>query len=141
MRTKPSMWLIAFLLLALFLPTGASAATQTIVGSVTVTNGTFTDPPTDLVGVAIIHNPGFEKTSSQQLPPFTAPIFLDVDKSDTTGDVLNSRFDTTLLLTNTGGAKTIGLTIRGAQGNQLAQTTVDLGALATVLINLSSLLP
>lgn len=141
MRTKPSICLAAFLLLALLLPTGALAATHTILGSVTVTNGTFTAPPTDLVGVAIIHNPGFVKTSSQQLPPYTAPIFLDVDTSDATGDVLNSRFETTLLLTNTGAAKTIGLTILGAAGNQLAQTTVNLGALATVLIELSSLLP
>lgn|SRR5574341_1137439 len=141
MRTKHSTWLAAFLLLALFLPTGASAATQTIVGSVTVTNADFTAPPTDLVGVAIIHNPGFEKTSSQQLPPFTAPIFLDVDTNDTTGDVVHSRFETTLMLTNTGGAKTIGLIIRGAEGNQLAQETVNLGGFATVLINLSTLLP
>jgi len=64
-----------------------------------------------------------------------------VDTNDTNGDVLNSRFETTLMLTNTGGPKTIGLTILGAGGNQLAQTTVNLGGLATVLINLSAPLP
>ncbi|HEX9872557.1 MAG TPA: hypothetical protein VGC99_28960 [Candidatus Tectomicrobia bacterium] len=64
-----------------------------------------------------------------------------MDTNDTNGDVLNSRFETTRLLTNTGGPKTVGLTIRGAGGNQLAQTTVNLGGLATVVINLSELLP
>ena len=96
MLTRGATLISVVLLVSLLLPQNSSAKTQAVLGSLTITGA----GPTDLVGVEVTHKPGFEKTSSQQLPPFTAPIFLDEDANDTNGDVLNSRFETTLMLTD-----------------------------------------
>ena len=136
----PSALLAAFLVLGLLLPQAASARAQTILGSLTITGVS----PTDLVGIAVIHNPGFEKTITQQIPPLTVPVFVDVDKDDSSGGVLTSRFDTLVVLTNTTGNTLINitLTLLDTDGNQLATMTINnLGAHASRTINVSDLLP
>ncbi len=127
------------LVLGLLLPLGASAKTQTILGSVMITGVS----PTDIVGVAVIHNPGFEKTISQQIPPLTFPVFVDVDEDDVSGAVLNKRFDTVVTLTNAtaGPLDDITLTLLDASGTTaLASTTIDLAANASAAVFLSDLL-
>ena len=127
------------LLVSLLLPQNSSARTQTVLGSLTITGA----GPTDLVGVAVTHNPGFEKTISQQIPPFTVPVFVDADVDDTSGQVVNSRFETTVILTNTtGGTLNLTLMILDASGvNTLATSMVSLPPHATTSIDLSGPLP
>jgi len=124
---------------AVLLPQKSSAGTQTVLGSLTITGA----GPTDLVGVVITHNPGFEKTISQQIPPFIVPIFVDGDTDDMTGQVVNSRFETTVILTNTtGGTLNLTLTILDAGGtNTLATSMISLPPHATTAIDLSGPLP
>ncbi|MBI3780352.1 MAG: hypothetical protein HY278_04735 [candidate division NC10 bacterium] len=141
MRTTRTSVVGTLLLLALLLPKQTWARTQTILGSVTILNATFSAPASDLVGIAVIHSPGFAKSTTQPLPPLTAPFFVDVDKDDTTGKVVNSRAETTLILTNTGGATTIGLIVRDAVGSQFGQNSVTLAGFGTVTIDISALLP
>lgn len=141
MRTRCTALLVTFFFMGLLLPWGASAKTktETILGSLTITGATAAQ----LVGVVVDHNPGFEKTITLHIPPFTAPIFLDEDKEeDMGGQVVNSRFDTTVVLTNTTtDSLAIMLTVRDASGMVLATTTKTLGANATIMINLSTLVP
>ncbi len=141
MRTRRTALLAILLLLGLLLPWGASAKTktETILGSLTITGATADQ----LVGVVVDHNPGFEKTITLHIPPFTVPIFLDEDKEeDMGGQVVTSRFDTTVVLTNTTGMPlSLTLTVRDAGGMVLATTTKTLGANATIMINLSTLVP
>lgn len=85
MLTRRATLISVVLLVNLLLPQNSSAKTQTVPGSLTITGA----GPTDLVGVVVTHNPGFEKTISQQIPPFTVPIFVDGDTDDTTGGTLN----------------------------------------------------
>jgi hypothetical protein len=131
--------ILVALLVSLLLPQNSSAKSQTVLGSLTITGA----GPTDLVGVVVTHNPGFEKTISQQIPPYTVPIFVDADVDDTTGQVVNSRFETTVILTNTTGATlNLTLTIMDAGGtNTLATVPVTLLAHATTAIDLSGPLP
>lgn len=130
---------LALLVLGLLLSTEASAKTQTVLGSLKITGA----GPLELVGFALTHNPGFEKTITQQIPPFIVPVFVDVDKDDGNGQVLNSRFDTTVVLTNTTAVTlNLTLTILDASGTQtLATSNISLAANATTAITLSALLP
>ena len=139
MLTRRATLISVVLLASLLLPQNSSAKTQTVLGSLTITGA----GPTDLVGVVVTHNPGFEKTISQQIPPFTVPIFVDVDTNDTTGDVVHSRFETTVILTNTtGGTLNLTLMILDASGvNTLATSMVNLPPHATTSIDLSGPLP
>jgi hypothetical protein len=128
----------AVLLAGLLLPQPSTASTQTVLASLTITGA----GPTDLTGVVITHNPGFEKTVSQGIPPYTVPVFVDQEVNDMTGQVVNSRFLTTVLLTNTtGGTLNLTLTITDAGGtNTLATIPVSLPAHATTAIDLSEAL-
>lgn len=139
MRAKPTALLALFLLTGLLLPPGAAARTQTVLGSVTITGAL----PSELVGVVVDHNPGFEKTISLPVPPLTAPVFVDVDKDDMTGQIMNSRFETTVVLTNTTASPlTLTLTILDAGGTStLATKMISVGPHATALVNISGLLP
>ncbi len=143
MRTTRTALLAILLLLGLLLPHGASARTQTVLGSVTITGSGGSPLTTELVGIALGHNPGLEHIIALHIPPFTFPIFVDVDKEDMGERVVNSRFEDTLVLTNTTGTSlTIVLTVRDASGMPVGSpTTKPLEAHATVLINLSTLLP
>jgi len=69
MLTRGAILISVVLLVSLLLPQNSSAKTQTVLGSLTITGA----GPTDLVGVVVTHNPGFEKTISQQLPPSRPP--------------------------------------------------------------------
>jgi len=142
MLTKPAIaaGVRALLAVGLLLPPEALAKTQTVLGSVVITGAA----PTDLSGVAVIHNPGFEKTTSQQIPPLAFPVFVDVDEDGASGVVLNKRFDTLVMLTNTTGStlNNITLTLLGADGTTVLGTkTFNLGPHASTLIFLSDLLP
>jgi hypothetical protein len=85
LRTKRTVWLSALLLVGLLLPQEVSGRTRTILGSLTKTAIGGTSPTMELAGVAVAHNPGFEKTVTQQLPPITIPVFVDDGKDDMTG--------------------------------------------------------
>ncbi len=126
---------LVVLLVGPLLPQYSSAGTQTVLASLTITGA----GPTDLTGVVVTHNPGFEKTISQPVPPYILPIFVDQDVDDMTGQVVNSRFLTTVILTNTTGETLdLTLTIVDASGlNTLATSMISLPAHATTAIDLS----
>jgi hypothetical protein len=150
MRTK---WLVmAVAVLVAGLVAGQAAASQVQVsGSLHIAPGTGApaDLTTALVGVAIVANPGFEKTVTLHIPPFTVPVFIDGDVDDdsatsSTGhSFVHRRLDTTLILTNT-TAVTLNLlvTIWDAAGVALAtDVPVSLAGHATKIIAVSDLLP
>jgi hypothetical protein len=71
MRTKGVFLLASLLILGLLAPTGASAKRVMAFGSLTITKSDGTalstvSPP--LVGVAVLANPGLEKTISIPIP-------------------------------------------------------------------------
>jgi hypothetical protein len=141
---KPFMVLFTpVLLVGLLLPRLAWARPQTVLASATITGEAGAALTTELVGVAVTHNPGFEKTIVQQLPPFTVPVFVDVEKNDATGQVMISRFDTTLVLTNTTDDDLVlEITVLDSTGTMvLASFNPTLAAHASLLIAVSSLLP
>jgi hypothetical protein len=126
---------------ALLLPQAGWAGSHTVLGSLNVTNANGSPLTTgDVVGLALIANPGMEKSISPQLPPYTVPVFIDVD-TDSGDHVVNSRFDTTVLLTNTTGSPLpVLLTVRDAGGTTLGSKTLTIAAHGTVAVVLSSLL-
>jgi hypothetical protein len=130
--------LLGVLVLGLLLPAQASASAKTILGSLHITGANLGE----LVGFAVSHNPGFEKNTTQHIPPFILSVFIDVDTDDGTGQVVNSRFDTLVVMTNTtAGTLNLTLTILDASGTQtLATENISLAANATTAIALSSLL-
>lgn len=145
MRTKGAALLSALLITGLLLPVGVLATPLTVFGSLTITKADGTPLTTELVGFAAIANPGFEKTITQSIPPFTVPFFVDVDKEDSSGSsgekILKSRFDTTLVLTNTtADSLSITLTLRDDSGAPLTTEDRTLDPHATVVIVLSELL-
>jgi len=149
MRTKSLAFLFSLLMLTALLPVGASASPLTVVGSLTITGAGGAALTTQLVGIAMIANPGFEKNSTIQIPPFTLPVFVDGEAEDEEGStskskLLKKNFDTTLALTNTTGASlVIELTLRDATGALLTPTPVSMTLLshATEVIFVSDLLP
>jgi len=143
MRTKGVLLLASLLILGLLVPSAASARRVIALGSITISepDGTAlstTNPP--LVGVAVIANPGLEKTISVPVPPYTFPVFVNKDR-DEPGD---NDFDAVFAVTNiSGNPLVIKLTLHDANGVVVALTTdtFTVGANATLTIRLSSLLP
>jgi hypothetical protein len=152
MRTKWLTVACAVLLFGTMMMAGeAVARTVRVSGSLTIAPGTGapSDLSTALVGLAVVANPGFEKTITIHIPPFTLPIFIDGDRDDDDSSALSShpfvnrRLDTTLVLTNT-TASTLNLlvTIYDAAGVALATAVpVSVDAHATKVIPVSDLLP
>ncbi len=115
MRTKWVTVVWAVLVLGLVMTPAAQAHHPlSIAGSVSISSDEGgVGEPTGLVGFAVIANPGFEKTITQHLPPFTLPVFIEGDLLDDEGvaapsnrsglRLLRKRLDTTLVLTNTTG--------------------------------------
>lgn len=126
---------------ALLLPQAGWAGPHTVLGSLTVTNANGSPLNTgDVVGLALIANPGLEKAIAPQLPPYTVPVFIDVD-TDSGDHVVNSRFDTTVLLTNTTESPLqVLLTVRDAGGVTLGSQMLTIAAQGTAAVMLSSLL-
>ena len=126
---------------ALLLPQAGWAGSHIVLGSLTVTNANGSPLNAgDVVGLALIANPGMEKAIAPQLPPYTVPVFIDVD-TDSRDRVVNSRFDRTVLLTNTTGSSLpVLLTVRDAEGATLGSKTLTIAAQGTVAVMLSSLL-
>ena len=144
---RPTRVVLAVTLVAmlLVLPAGGWAKTKTVLGSVTITKVGAPALTTELVGFAVIANPGLEKAITQQLPPFTLPVFVDGDQDDSGGTgkkpFLNRRFDTTLVLTNTSGAElVIRITLREADGDPLGTAeTRTIPPNGTIMVLLSDL--
>ncbi len=142
MRSRFTAWLSAVLILSmsLLLPSGTWAKKVVTFGSLTITMSDDTAlAPTDLVGAAIIANPGLEKTITLQIPPFTFPIAVDTDTNNSGPNNL----DTIIVVTNiSGDTLEIKLNARNAAGDPIALTpnTFTLDADATIAIRLSTLL-
>ncbi len=101
---------------------------------------------TELVGLALIANPGLEKNITTQIPPFTFPVLVDGETEDapgaTSSKLLTKNVDTTLVLTNTTNGKlSLTLTLRDAGGNVLTTTNTSLAPNASTVIMVSDLLP
>ena len=142
MRTKAIVLVVALLMLGLLVPAGAWAAHVVALGSLTITGSgtTLSTAPPDLVGVAVIANPGLEKTITIQIPPYTFPVFVDKDPSNSS----SGNFDTLLALTNVSGAPlTIKLTVHDTTGATvpLATDTFSIPVNGTLTVQLSTLLP
>lgn len=146
------------LLLALLLPRGVSAATETVLGSLHITAGAATAtcaapaPLTDnLFGVVTLANPGLEKTITNHIPPFTHPIFVDVEvevenEMENSGKrkvrVLERRLDTLVVLTNASatGCLSVKLTVLNAAGTAtLNEQTISLNPGETQSVFLANL--
>lgn len=146
MQTKHAALLSALLIIGLLLPVGVLATPLTVFGSLTITKADGVPLTTEVMGFAVIANSGFEKNITQQIPPFTAPFFVDVDVGEPSGPsrkrpVLQSRFDTTVVLTNTTAAPlNIELVLRDASGDLLTTEAMTLEPHATAVIFLSELL-
>lgn len=125
-----------------------SADPLTVLGSLVVTKGDGGVLTTELTGFAVIANPGLEKTITQQLPPFTLPVFVDGDTASQPSvpgvpRLLRRNFDTTLVLTNTTASSlAIRLTLLGGGGAPLGPpVSRSLAAHETILLLVSDLLP
>lgn len=137
------------------LPSAAPARPVTVLGSVTIVKVTVPgNPPTtvpltvdspELTGFAVIANPGLEKTITQQLPPYTIPVFIDGEGEDGRPSLrlLRRNLDTTLVLTNTTNETLrVQLTVRDATGAALGTPTVlEFDAHQTQAVSVSELLP
>lgn len=153
MRTKWVTVVWAVLVLGLVMAPAVQAHHPlSIAGSVSVTAAGGGEP-TGLVGFAVIANPGFEKTITQHLPPFTLPVFIEGDLLDDEGGaaptnrsglrLLRKRLDTTLVLTNT-TAGTLNLLVHLWDGNGgdplVSDFVLTLGPHATKLLPVADLL-
>jgi hypothetical protein len=134
-------WVLAAVLLGTLLVPGETAAKRILLlGSVRVDKVTPGGPvaPEDgeLTGLAVIMNPGLEKTMAQQLPPYTIPVFVDVDNGG------GPNLDTLLALTNTTAAPLeVQVTLYDRTGTVLGTRTVTLAGHATESFPVSSLVP
>jgi hypothetical protein len=140
------LFLGALFALVLLLPSAIAAGPVTMLGSVKIEAADASDLTGKLVGVAVIANPGLEKTISQQIPSFTLPVFVDGDRADggtaNPRPFLNRRLDTTLLLTNTHtGALNIIVRLRDANGTLLNSTPYSLAQDATIVVAVSGIVP
>lgn len=148
MRTKWGVITAAVAVLGLVLVGPAAAHQVSVSGSLTIT-GPAGAEPTGLVGVAVVANPGYEKTITLQIPPFTLPVFIDGDRDDDDGSATSHhgwgerRLDTTLVLVNsTGSALSLEITVRDRSGTILANDVpVSLAAHETKVVQVSDLLP
>jgi hypothetical protein len=128
-----------FLILGLLLPLEASAKTISILGSALITNVS----EDEVVGIAVIANPGLEKSMTQQIPPLTFPVFVQLVEDDANGAVINKLLDTLVAITNAtnGILDDITLSVMDTSGAPLGSTTFDLAAHASILIFVSDLVP
>jgi hypothetical protein len=153
MRTKWILAVWAVLVLGLVMAPAAQAHHPlSIAGSVSITVAGGGEP-TGLVGFAVIANPGFEKTITQHLPPFTLPVFIEGDLLDDTGGaaptnrsglrLLRKRLDTTLVLTNTtDGTLSLLVHLWNGDGGEplVSDVPLTLGPHATKLLPVGDLL-
>lgn len=138
MRTRVVPLLTVALLLGALLPGEVLARRVTVLGSLTVTKADLSALTTEVTGIAVISNPGFEKTMAQQLPPFVIPVFADKE-TDNPGQ---GSLDTLVALTNTtDSALALLLTLRNAAGTVLSATPLALPARGTAALFVSDLVP
>lgn len=143
MRTQLLSLVSALMLVGLLLPTAAVAKRVTAAGSLIFTRENGPALINELVVTTVMANPGLEKTVAQQLPLpgaiYVVPFFVNQEKNNPgQGDL-----DTFVTMTNTTGSPlSIRLTLRGADGNELAgsPSIMNLGPHETILFTLSGLL-
>ena len=147
MRTKMAVTVAVFLMAGvLLLPQISAARRQTVLGSLSVTLAGGAALTDQVVGVAIISNPGFEKNVNQQLPPYRIPVFIDADEADAAGPgvphIIARNVETTVFLTNnTGAALDIEIRLRNAEGATLGTLALTLPPNGTRAVGVSDLLP
>jgi hypothetical protein len=150
MRTRSAILVSVLLVLGLLFPTGSWARRDAVVGSLTITKAGGVALSTELVGLAIITTPGWEKMVGQQIPPFTLPIVLDGERDDDDDGAFSGHSrrgpmytDTNLVLTNTTASPLdLELTVRdGAGAVLLDRAPLTLAAHATISTLLSILVP
>jgi hypothetical protein len=126
------------LLVAVLLVPGIAAARQgNMVGSLTINGDNL---PNRLVGIAVVSNPGLEKTMVQQIPPFTVPVIVDVEFEDSSNGprILNKNLDTTVVLTNVSTTPlTVTLTLRDGDGNEIGSVEVQIPGSGTRALSLA----
>ena len=125
------------LLVAVLLVSGIAAARRgNVVGSLTISGDNL---PNRLVGIAVVSNPGLEKTMVQQIPPFTVPVILDVEFDDSSNGprILNKNLDTSVVLTNVSTTPlTVTLTLRDGDGNEIGSVDVQIPGNGTRALSL-----
>jgi hypothetical protein len=146
MRTKAAVLGSLLLVLGLVLPSASWARREVVIGSLAVAKPGGVALTTELVGLAIIANPGWEKMIVQQLPPFTIPVVLDAERDDGPGLPGPARkllhTDTVVMLTNTtASALDIELTVRDGTGALLVTQVHTLDPHSTRVLLLSDELP
>ena len=140
MRAKLMALLLVLPLLAgLFAPPAVTARPIQVLGGLRVQHvlpsGAF-EPlnPGDVTGLAVIMNPGIEKTMAQQLPPYMVPVFVDTQGGP--------NLDTLVALTNTLGVPiTVRVTLHDQLGVEIGGRTLTLPALGTESFFVSTLVP
>jgi hypothetical protein len=127
---------LALLVAVLLVPGIAAARRGNVVGSLTISGDNL---PNRLVGIALVANPGLEKTMVQQLPPFTVPVIVDVEFDDSSNGprILNKNLDTTVVLTNVSSTPlTVTLTLRDGDGNDIGSVDVQIPGNGTRALSL-----
>jgi hypothetical protein len=137
MRKMLATGALALLVAVLLMPGIAGARRGNMVGSLTISGA---DLPNRLVGIAVVSNPGLEKTMVQQIPPFTVPVIVDVefDDSSTGPRILNKNLETTVVLTNVSTTPlTVTLTLRDGDGNEIGSVDVQIPGNGTRALSLA----
>jgi hypothetical protein len=127
---------LALLVVGLLVPGIAAARRGNMMGSLTISGDNL---PNRLVGIAVVSNPGLEKTMVQQIPPFTVPVIVDVEFEDSSNGprILNKNLDTTVVLTNVSSAPlTVTLTLRDGDGNEIGSVNVQIPGNGTRALSL-----
>jgi hypothetical protein len=128
---------LALLVVGLLVPGIAAARRGNMMGSLTISGDNL---PNRLVGIAVVSNPGLEKTMVQQIPPFTVPVIVDVEFEDSSNGprILNKNLDTTVVLTNVSTTPlTVTLTLRDGEGNEIGSVDVQIPANGTRALSLA----
>jgi hypothetical protein len=128
---------LALLVGVLLVPGIAAARRGNVVGSLTIRGDNL---PNRLVGIAVVSNPGLEKTMVQQIPPFTVPVILDVEFDDSSNGprILNKNLDTNVVLTNVSTTPlTATLTLRDGDGNEIGSVDVQIPGNGTRALSLA----
>jgi hypothetical protein len=132
------------LVAGLLLPYAAVARRDVVLGSLTIVRKGGAALSGEVVGVATISNPGFEKNINQQVPPYVLPVFVDTETDGSSAAagprILHKHFETTVLLTNTTAIPLeLDLTLRAGAGAIKGTAAVLLPANGTAAVALSDL--
>ena len=129
----------ALLVAALLVPEVASARRTVVVGSLTIAGVNIQNA---IVAMAVVSNPGLEKTIVQQMPPFTVPVVVDADLDDVPKPrVLGKNLDTTVIITNLIAAPVgVTLIVRDGDGQIIGTLDVSIPGNGTRAVSLADAL-